>query len=221
MGLNNERDKLLLARFLVEPREESKVSYDNQMKGKRQNVLTTLLELVDEYKIYSEKEEVANIKTIREELGSCKNTLKDAIEVEDMNENGLITYKTLKNTLIDMDLDLEPEVMDFLLLKVYERSKSSYKMEYGRIFELLEGASDDGDDYSDDEFKKEEKSMEKSEEKSEIVDPRKETSMAEMDEAEGEGEMAGMEDSEMMIDTAENCLVKIANELIQKKITIK
>jgi len=72
-------------------------------------------------------------------LASCKNTLKETIQLEDYEEEGVITLAGLKEAFETMDIDLDDDVMDYLLFVIYQRSESLDKLKYQALFDLLDG----------------------------------------------------------------------------------
>jgi len=72
-------------------------------------------------------------------LQSCKNTLKDTIELEDYEEEGFIPLSTLKEAFVTLDINLDKELMDYILHVVYQKSESISKMNYQVLFDLIEG----------------------------------------------------------------------------------
>lgn len=63
-------------------------------------------------------------------LSGCKGTLKDTIQLEDYEEEGIIELGALKECFTTLDIDIDGALMDYLLYVVYSKSESADKMKY-------------------------------------------------------------------------------------------
>jgi hypothetical protein len=72
-------------------------------------------------------------------LGTCKNTVRDTLMLEDYDEEGTIPIGAIKESFVTLDIELSEEVLDYLLFVVYQKSESSDKMKYQVILDLIEG----------------------------------------------------------------------------------
>jgi hypothetical protein len=52
-------------------------------------------------------------------LSSCKNTLKDTLQLEDYEEEGTISLGAFKEGFVTLDIKLDEELLDYILFVVY------------------------------------------------------------------------------------------------------
>jgi hypothetical protein len=65
--------------------------------------------------------------------------LKDTIQCEDYEEEGFIAISAFKESFETMEIELDQDVLDYLLYVVYSRSESIEKMKYQILFDLIDG----------------------------------------------------------------------------------
>lgn len=180
---------------------------------------------------------------VKEQVGRFTSTLKDALECEDLDGTGYIPAKTLKSCFLAMDINLDDDLINYMIYisgTAEKIGKTSHLMlEYNKISDFVESLVDDGaynnksedllkddndvsDDYGNDfeEPKPEPKQKDDSYEDNEYAEESQpqETNQRNM---EGEGELDQEITDEEMIGLAENCLVRIAEELLNKKMTLR
>ena len=72
-------------------------------------------------------------------MSACKNTLKETIQLEDYEEEGYITSAALKECFVTLDIDIDEDLMDYVLFIVYSKSESLDKLKYQALFDLIDG----------------------------------------------------------------------------------
>ena len=98
--------------------------------------------MVGHYKVYNDANNVNKLNDkLQKLLASCRNTLKETIQLEDYEEEGVITVAALKESFETMDIDLDDELMDYVLFVIYAKSESLEKLKYQALFDLLDGKS--------------------------------------------------------------------------------
>lgn len=69
-----------------------------------------------------------------------KGSLLDCLQVEDYDEIGILSAQDIEKGIKNLDLkQLTPDLMDYLMFFIYQRSESVEKMKYTVLFDLLEG----------------------------------------------------------------------------------
>ena len=96
--------------------------------------------MVGSYKVYNDANLINKYNDkIQKLLASCKNTLKDTLQLEDYEEEGVITVSALKEAFQTLDIDIDEELMDYVLFVVYQKSESTERMNYLALFDLIDG----------------------------------------------------------------------------------
>jgi flagellar motor switch/type III secretory pathway protein FliN len=180
---------------------------------------------------------------VKEQVGRFTSTLKDALECEDLDGTGYIPAKTLKSCFHAMDINLDDDLIDYMIYisgTAEKIGKTSHLMlEYSKISDFVESLVDNGaynnksedilkddndvsDDYGNDfeEPKSEPKQKNDSYEDNEYAEESQPQNTNHQN-MEGEGELDQEITDEEMIGLAENCLVRIAEELLNKKMTLR
>ena len=96
---------LLLARYLIEPSDQSKISYQQSAMGRVQDVGNRLFQLIGQYSLYQKESTSINNpifvqegymqKLVFEYFGREKQTLLNALQSEDYEEEGLLDLDQL------------------------------------------------------------------------------------------------------------------------------
>jgi len=72
-------------------------------------------------------------------FSKCKETLKDTLQLEDYEDDGTVPISAFQEAFSTLDLEIAPELLEYLMFVVYQRSESIEKMKYGAIFDLIDG----------------------------------------------------------------------------------
>ena len=59
--------------------------------------------------------------------------------MEDYEEEGVISLPLLKECFETLDIEVEEELLDYLIYVIYQKSESLEKMKYQVLFDLIEG----------------------------------------------------------------------------------
>ena len=241
LGVKDAEERLTLCRFIVEPRSDIMIEFNENREISEVDAEKVLKSVIKLYKTY-EKEEDEMKGRIKKQVGGFTSTLNDALECEDLDSTGFIQAKTLKGCFDAMDINLDDDLIDYLIFlsgTTEKMGKSNHLwLEYSKISEFVEGLVDDSaydrkvsdllkddndisDDYGNDfeEPKSEPKKKESFDDNqyAEKIQPQE----TEPQKIEDEGELDQEITDEEMIGLAENCLVRIAEELLNKKITLR
>jgi hypothetical protein len=52
-------------------------------------------------------------------LKGCKATLKDTIQLEDYEDEGILPITVIKEAFVTLDLDIDEDLLDYMMLIVY------------------------------------------------------------------------------------------------------
>lgn len=243
LGLKDAEERLTLCRYIVEPRSEKKIEFKENREIAREKAENVLKSKLESYKTYENDEEEMR-QRVKQQVGRFMSTLKDALECEDLDGTGYIPARTLKSCFHAMDINLDDDLIDYLIYASGTLDKignsSHLMLEYNKIIELIEAAgtqspsnqaeqllnddnySDDyGNDFEEQKDNKEDNEDEESQYTQPQVKPSQDTEPQQITGEEGEGELDEEIDDEQMISIAENCLIRIAEELLEKKLTIR
>lgn len=102
-------------------------------------MIALLESAIGHYKLYSTSDSQALTKRIQKELISCRETLKETFESEDYGDEGSIPVSSFREAFTTLELFGEdPDLPDFVLYVVYQKSESIEKMRYSVLFELID-----------------------------------------------------------------------------------
>lgn len=65
--------------------------------------------------------------------------MKEALELEDYDEEGAIPASAFRESFVNLEIDIDDELMDFVLYVIYQKSESIDKLRYSVLFEMLDG----------------------------------------------------------------------------------
>lgn len=91
------------------------------------------------YKVYNTNDTQACIKRVQKLLAGCRETLRETLELEDYNEEGSIPVSAFKESFINLEIEADDELLDFIYYVVYQKSESIEKMRYSVLFDLIDG----------------------------------------------------------------------------------
>ncbi|CAI2387658.1 unnamed protein product [Moneuplotes crassus] len=211
--------------------------------------------VTEDYIIFDEdnaikKAEMNEIKeNIQEILSSDMDIFRSALGIEDVNQNGFLSYDQFRGVLRGMNLNFTKLHIEFMVYEMYKMSQNSRKLNYRHLLEILTQDSSEYmhkyEDVEDDSFfsqsvtkadarkfaleapenakeaeniDNEETQINNSENMNTENHQDTDKNPTDADLAEGEDEYINDEE---MIRIAETCLLRIANELKVKDISIR
>lgn len=240
IGFKDAEERLSIWRYIIEPRNEKMIEFNENKSISKEKAENILKSKIEDYKIY-EFDDVLQ-KRINEKIGRFKETVKDALEWEDLDGTGYIAASSLKGWFHAMDISLDTDLIDYLIYISGVTDKvgnsKSLMIEYNKILELLDKSGnakkgesqlpdkgsqkEDKHDYSDDYGNDFEDTAKNDKPKETTSEPKETDENNQEYRAEGEGDELDQEiDDEEMISIAENWLIRIAEELLNKKVTIR
>lgn len=126
-----DKKSLLLARYIIEPQKEKELVLSEDISMSQKMIIAGLEGLIGHYKIYNDNNLAKKYTDILTKiLHPCKNTLKDTLMLEDYDEEGTIPIGAMKEAFITLEVDIDEEVLDYLLFVVFSKSESTEKMRY-------------------------------------------------------------------------------------------
>ena len=135
-----EGKAMMLARYIVEPKTHSMVSYNEEAGTTQREVVEVLQQQIGQYPLYNDASLIKKLNDKAVKLfGSCKGTLKETLQLEDYDEEGVLPLSGIKEAFETLDLEVDQELMDYLLYVMYQKSESLERLRYNLIFDLIEG----------------------------------------------------------------------------------
>lgn len=98
------------------------------------------------YLVFSKQDQAKNEKRLKDKLASCKMSLEETIKLDDDMNTGFVTYEGIKESFEIMDLELEPDLEEYILYYIFKHSTSVEKLKYMSLIELLDEIDDDFDE---------------------------------------------------------------------------
>ena len=96
--------------------------------------------MVGGYQIYNDQHLVSKLnEEAIKHLSNCRGTLKDTLQLEDYEEEGVVPLGAIKEAFVTLDIELEEDLMDYLLYVIYSKSETIERMNYNALFDLLDG----------------------------------------------------------------------------------
>lgn len=70
----------------------------------------------------------------------CKDTMNETLQLEDYEEQGILSWSQIRESLESLDITgLDNELYDFLLFILYSKSENLDKLRYPLLIDLVEG----------------------------------------------------------------------------------
>lgn len=95
-GLKDSEERLTLARYIIEPRSNKKIEFNENRNISKSNAENVLKSKIEPYKTFENDEDQYKSR-VREQVGRFTSTLKDSLECEDLDGTGYIPASTLKS----------------------------------------------------------------------------------------------------------------------------
>jgi len=133
-GLLRHEDAVKLSRFIIEPRAQIEIEYNELRKKKLINILKELNALIDEYSLkYNTKETKMSL---LEKLGNKFELLGNVLQ-NYSKLNGKLTPKNFKEIFKELELELTRDESDYVLMTMYIQSKDVSKLNYEDLLESV------------------------------------------------------------------------------------
>ena len=65
--------------------------------------------------------------------------MKDTIQLEDYEDEGVVPIAAFEEAFSTLEIEMDKDVMDYLMYVIYQRSENIEKMNYQALFDLIEG----------------------------------------------------------------------------------
>ena len=138
-------DARVLARYLTQSGNEGQVQLEEKTKPQ---TLMALMHVLKEYSVISKSAEAKLRRRVREVLSPYTVSMQEALELEDMDEKGEISFAAFRGALRIEQVD--EELLEFMTFFVFRQSQHSERMRYQCLMTLLEGE----EEYGEEEFEK-------------------------------------------------------------------
>lgn len=141
LGLRDAEERLTLSRYIIEPRSNKTIEFNENRSISKENAENVLKSKIETYKTFENEEDEMKERVIQQ-VGRYISTLKDALECEDLDGIGYIPANTLKSCFHAMDINLDDELIEYLIFTSGTLDKigsSNYLMlEYSKIVDIVE-----------------------------------------------------------------------------------
>ncbi|CDW75040.1 UNKNOWN [Stylonychia lemnae] len=139
-----DKQSLLLARYLIEPSDQSQVIYDVELSKKQKLIVTSLSKMIGQYQIFNDQTVIKQYQErIAKALQPCKESFKECLQMEDYEEEGILSIGQIKECFETLELlsddQINEELFDYLVFVLYQKSEGLEKLSYPLLFELIEG----------------------------------------------------------------------------------
>lgn len=115
-----ERKAQALARYLVEPKDQPQVSIQEDTAAAQSEIVGQLRELVGPYSVFNDANQAKRLtEQLTRRLAKCKETLRDALQLEDYNDEGVVPVQAFDEAFTNLDIELDAEEKEYLLCTVY------------------------------------------------------------------------------------------------------
>ncbi|CAG9328157.1 unnamed protein product [Blepharisma stoltei] len=122
--IKDKNDSENLSRFLFQSESDKFTSLEQIEKVTKtpEQITKKLLELIDEWEVYSQEAEEKMDQEISALIQSNKVTLKTACKLYDTENSGIITIEQFKKALEDVEIQFSPKVLSYLVVLFYSHS---------------------------------------------------------------------------------------------------
>ena len=66
-------------------------------------------------------------------------TLKDTLQMEDYEEEGVVSMSAIKESFLTLELELEEDLLDYIYYSMYQKNQSMDQMAYNILLDMIEG----------------------------------------------------------------------------------
>lgn len=116
------------------------VAFSEEMSKSQKDIVENIKNEIGHYQVYNDGNLVNKFnQKIQKLLGSCKDTLRETFSLEDYEEEGVVSIGAIKEAFTTLDIQIEQDLLDYIIYVIYQKSESSSKMKYGSLIDLIEG----------------------------------------------------------------------------------
>lgn len=145
----NKDQAQTLARYMVEPDRTGRVKFNPKASCTKNVFVERINEIVSlkgenqPYKIFSAQDERRLKNEVRELLSRCRETLEETVQLDDDEQKGSVSLEGLKESFEVMEIELSPEVEEFLWWFIFRESDDTDEMKYSALFAMLDEVDED------------------------------------------------------------------------------
>lgn len=119
-GISGEKNRLLLARYLVEDGEAGQISFSKDAKNDIRIVLSIFRRLLGNYKVPTVEEDHILFDQAVKLVSKNPEAISNMLAAKDVNNTQTLPRKEIEAVFAALDLTLPPKVADFLFLSLYD-----------------------------------------------------------------------------------------------------
>eukprot|EP01022_Parablepharisma_sp_SALTPOND_P025583 TRINITY_DN5_c0_g1_i1.p1 TRINITY_DN5_c0_g1~~TRINITY_DN5_c0_g1_i1.p1 ORF type:complete len:942 (-),score=200.59 TRINITY_DN5_c0_g1_i1:2152-4977(-) len=223
-------DALKVARYIVEPRTDKEVEYDELLEEQLSTIMEGLLLLIGDYTLDHNSNPGPIQESVLDKLKDKFDYLAEGLQ-EAADDEGNLTAVKIEEISTSLDLGLSRDELDYILLSMYRKTKDALKLRYNDLLEHLGELVEQMGIAEPPSLPEEEQKVEMKEEpvkeyEEEVlpeIQPLEEVSESKRLEEKSEQEQ--VEDIEsvsedQMIEIAQKCFSGIAQEMLSQGLTV-
>ena len=137
---------------MIETPSQTDIIFNENLTAELQQAVSKLQQLIGTYSLYrkegssvSEYDDDQNVvaeeymqKLVYENFYQVRETLSEALQCEDYEEEGILELSQLIEAIMTTNEELETSILDYMLFYVYVRSKNYEKLQYKNLIDLLD-----------------------------------------------------------------------------------
>ena len=137
---------------MIESPSQTDIIFNENLTTELQQAVSKLQQLIGTYSLYrkegssvSEYDDDQNVvaeeymqKLVYENFYQVRETLSEALQCEDYEEEGILELSQLIEAIMTTNEELETSILDYMLFYVYVRSKNYEKLQYKNLIDLLD-----------------------------------------------------------------------------------
>ena len=137
---------------MIESPSQTDIIFNENLTAELHQAVSKLQQLIGTYSLYrkegssvSEYDDDQNVvaeeymqKLVYENFYQVRETLSEALQCEDYEEEGILELSQLIEAIMTTNEELETSILDYMLFYVYVRSKNYEKLQYKNLIDLLD-----------------------------------------------------------------------------------
>jgi len=136
--IKDENNALLLARYLVEPRDEETVVLDMNRNQDTSSIKNLLRKLVGNYTLLDEDE----AKEMGEDLGEIISKYEESLQTQfammPESKTGYLSSDQIAQAFEELDINVDAKEFEYLIMNLYEYTGNLKRLDFMKMFEIFE-----------------------------------------------------------------------------------
>jgi len=136
--IKDENNALLLARYLVEPRDEETLTLDLNRTHDTTTIKNLFRKLVGNYTLLDEDE----AKEMGEDLGEIISKYEESLQTQfammPESKTGYLSSEQIAQAFDELDISIDPKEFEYLIMNLYEYTGNLKRLDFMKMFEIFE-----------------------------------------------------------------------------------